>query len=162
MMLPDVDPTGNVVMRPPRSLADGDSGHAACRTGWTPAPNASWSAACFGVTERASSLRGCVEACAQHGAVPACIGSEEENDFAAALLGRSDWAFLGLYQSDTGGGADEGWARCVAGAAPGFTNWAAGQPNDAFGPEDCAVLTGRGEWWGVQCEPSAMSWTAPR
>ena len=69
---------------------------AACPTGWTPAPSASWSAACFGVTERASSLRGCVEACGQHGAVPACIGSEEENDFAAALLGRGDLAFLSL------------------------------------------------------------------
>ena len=147
--------------RSPRVLADRDSGHAACPTDWRPALNASWSAACYGVTERASSLRGCVEACGQHGAVPACIGSEEENDFAAELLGRGGWAWHGLYQSDTSG---EGWARCVAGAAPGFTNWAAGQPDDFGGvPESCAMVSWQGGWGDIPCDlPFAMSWTAPR
>ena len=108
--------------RPPRILADRDSGHAACPTGWTSAPNASWSAACYGVIEHASSLRGCMEACGQHRAVPACIGSEEENGFAAALLGRGDWAWR-LGASRRRGGAP--WRDSLTGAmARGARRWA--------------------------------------
>ena len=69
---------------------------ASCPAGWAPSPNASWANRCLGVPAgRSSSLRSCVELCGAEGGVPACIGSEEENAFAAELIG-DDWAWLGL------------------------------------------------------------------
>ena len=41
-----------------------------------------------------------MELCGAEGGVSACIGSAEENAFAAELIG-NDWAWLGLYQNDT-------------------------------------------------------------
>ena len=74
---------------------------APCPAGWTASPNASWANQCLGVPAgNSSSLRSCVELCGAEGGVPACIGSEEENAFAAELVG-GDWAWLGLYQNDT-------------------------------------------------------------
>ena len=118
---------------------------AACPAGWTPSPNASWANRCFGVpADRSSSLRSCVELCGAEGGVPACIGSEEENAFAAELIG-NDTAWLGLYQNDTSGGDDEGWGRCAASEAPSFSSWRAGQPSEILlsAGADCAVMVGR-------------------
>ena len=121
---------------------------AACPAGWTPSPNASWANQCFGVPAgRSSSLRSCVELCGAEGGLPACIASAEENGFAAQLLG-NDSAWIGLYQNDTSGGDDEGWGRCAASEAPSFSNWQAGEPNDAWlAPEDCAMMYGGDGTW---------------
>ena len=56
----------------------------ACPIGWTPSPN---SGTCFKVPpERSTSLLRCVELCEEHGGVPACIGSAEENAFVTEKL----------------------------------------------------------------------------
>ena len=133
---------------------------AACPDGWTASPNASSADRCFGVPAgRSSSLRSCVELCGAEGGVPACIGSEEESAFAAELIG-DDWAWLGLYQNDTSGGPAQGWGRCVAGEAPTFSSWRAGEPNHVYGVESCAFITGQGEWRNYPCLPSAVGLTA--
>ena len=96
----------------------------ACPDGATAAPNATWGGACFHLlNQRATSLRQCVEWCGEQGMAPACIGSAEENAFAAGLVPDDDGAIIGHYQKDTSGGVDEGWGRCVAGEASGFSNW---------------------------------------
>ena len=90
--------------------------------------NASW-AACFSLTtQRASSLRECVEWCRAIDMTPACIGSAEENAFAAALVSDDDGVWIGHYQQqfghvDSSSDPAEGWERCVAGEASGFANW---------------------------------------
>ena len=126
---------------------------AGCPAGWTPSPNASWANQCFGVPAgRSSSLRSCVELCGAEGGVTACVASAEENGFAAELL-RNETAWLGLYQSDTSGGVDEGWGRCVASEAPSFSSWRAGQPRDRrLGAADCTFMVSRhGTWFAGFC-----------
>ena len=81
-----------------------------CPAGATAAPNSTWGGVCFSLTtQRALSLRQCVERCVAEGMVPACIGSAEENAFVAGLVPDNDWAYIGHYQSDTSGGPAEGW-----------------------------------------------------
>ena len=127
-----------------------------CPDNWTAVPNASWPNQCFGVPiSRSSSLRSCVTLCGAEGGVPACISSAEENAFAAELVG-DDWAWLGLYRNDSSGGPEQGWRRCVVGNAPLFTSWADGQPNDDYGPEDCAIMSSKGAWLDQPCLPSAL------
>ena len=93
----------------------------ACPGAATAAPNTTWGGACFSLTkQRASSLRQCVERCGEQGMTPACIGSAEENAFAAGLVPANDWAYIGHYQNNTSGGPAEGWGRCVAAEASGF------------------------------------------
>ena len=102
----------------------------ACPTGWTPSPaSATW--ACFFVPpERSTSLFRCVDLCEERGGTPACISSEEENDFVTAELAAADGLWLGLYQNETGLGPAKGWGRCVAGdASSNFTNWYAIRAN---------------------------------
>ena len=87
---------------------------------------------------------------------PACIGSAEEDAFAAGILPADDWAYIGHYQSDTSGGPAEGWGRCVAGEASGFANWdqtVARNPDDYLGafPESCAGMFGQGGWRDLSC-----------
>jgi len=142
------------------TLASRSPSPPACPNGATAAPNASW-AACFSLPEqRASSLRQCVEWCGELGMTPACIGSAEENAFAAGLVPADDWAFIGIYQNDTSGAPAEGWGRCVAGEASGFANWQAGQPNDGLVSEECAMMTARGHWYDEMCGmPPALGYT---
>ena len=71
--------------------------------------------------ERSTSLFRCVDLCAEHGGIPACIDSEEENDFVTEELAAADGLWLGLYQvsgsgsrSGSGWGSGSGWDRCVA------------------------------------------------
>ena len=128
-----------------------------CPDGATAAPTATWGGACFSLPkQRATSLRQCVERCGEQGMTPACIGSAEEDAFAAELVPDDDWAYIGHYQSDTSGGPAEGWGRCVAGEASGFANWdqtVARNPDDYLGafPEGCAVMFGHGRWRDVSC-----------
>ena len=93
------------------------SAAAGCLDGWHPSPaNAN---TCFLVPdERSASLFHCVDLCEEHGGIPACIGSAEENSFVTGELGTADGLWLGLYQKDTGLGATKGWDHCVAGDAP--------------------------------------------
>ena len=127
----------------------------ACPTGWTPSPaNATWGPRCYLVPpERSTSFFRCVDLCKEHGGIPACIGSVEENEFVTAKLVAADGLWLGLYQNETGFGRAEGWDRCVAGDAPSFTNWHEGQPDDYDGyQEDCASLDARtGQWGDLEC-----------
>ena len=124
-----------------------------CPIGWTPSPNASWAHQCYGIpTQRSSSLRSCVELCGAEGGVPACIGSVEENAFAAGLIG-DDWAWLGLYQNDTSNEPATGWGRCVTGEELGFSGWADDQPGNWRGAGDCAVMDGgSGTWFDAMCK----------
>ena len=124
----------------------------ACPTGWTPS-NAS--ATCFLVPpERSTSLFRCVDLCKEHGGIPACTGSAEENAFVTAELAAADGLWLGLYHNETGLSPAEGWDRCVAGDAPSFTNWRKGQPDDYAGyQQDCAwVDAGTGQWRDLACD----------
>ena len=130
----------------------------ACPDGATATANATWGGACFRLTAQRASLRHCVERCGEQGMAPACLGSAEENAFAAGLVPANDWAYIGHYQNDTSGGPAEGWGRCVAGDASGFANWddqgLVRQPDDFYGtgfPEGCAVMTGQGRWRDEPC-----------
>ena len=101
----------------------------ACPTGWTPSPA---SATCFRVPpERSPSFFRCVDLCKEHGGIPACIGSAEENAIAMELAASTtDGMWLGLYQNETGLGSDRGWGRCAAGDAPSVSHWHESQPDD--------------------------------
>ena len=126
---------------------------AACPTGWTPSPtNAAWGPRCYLVPpERSTSLSRCVDLCEEHGGIPACIGSAEENDFVTAELATAAGGlWLGLYRSPA-----KGWGRCVAGDAPSFTNWVENQPDDHLGyQQDCASIDAKtGRWRDVVCVP---------
>lgn len=121
-----------------------------CPDGWTASPNASWPKPCFAIPAARVSFLSCVALCADEGGVPACPSSAEENTFAAGLIG-GDWAWLGLYQMNDDDGPAQGWDRCVAGGASGFTSWSVGQPNDRTGAESCAVMTGQGSWLDRPC-----------
>ena len=98
--------------------------------------------------QRSTSFFRCLGLCDEHGGthggVPACIGSEAENDFVTktAKLAATDALWLGLYQNETGLGPAKGWDRCVAGDAPNFTNWHEGYPKDDGYQVDCAILVG--------------------
>ena len=127
--------------------------------------NASW-AACFSLTtQRASSLRECVEWCRAIDMTPACIGSAEENAFAAALVSDDDGVWIGHYQQqfghvDSSSDPAEGWERCVAGEASGFANWdeELGQPSgQSWGLHSaCAGIAGNGGWYDSPCVVPAM------
>ena len=128
--------------------------------GATVSPNATW-AACFSLTDqRASSIGQCVEWCRKKGMTPACIGSAEENDFAASLVPDYDGAWIGHYQIGNDPEPAEGWGRCVAGEASGFANWdeVLGQPNgEHWGlHSDCAGIAGNGGWYDGPCVVPAM------
>ena len=128
--------------------------------GATVSPNATW-AACFSLTDqRASSIGQCVEWCRKKGMTPACIGSAEENDFAASLVPDYDGAWIGHYQIGNNPEPAEGWGRCVAGEASGFANWdkVLGQPNgEHWGlHSDCAGIAGNGGWYDGPCVVPAM------
>ena len=127
-----------------------------CPAGWTPSPvNAAWGPRCFLVPpERSTSLFRCVDLCGEHGGIPACIGSAEENNFVTAeLAAAADGLWLGLYKNETGLGRAKGWGRCVAGDAPSFSNWDEDQPDDQLGyQQDCAwVDAGTGRWRDIVC-----------
>ena len=131
-----------------------------CPAGWTPSPpNAAWGPRCFLVPpERSTSLSRCVYLCAkdERGGIPACIGSAEENNFVTAeLAAAADGLWLGLYKNETGLGRAKGWGRCVAGDAPGFSNWDEDQPDDQLGyQQDCAWVDARtGRWRDIACVP---------
>ena len=90
----------------------------ACPIGWLPSPT---SGTCFKVPpERSTSLFRCVDLCKDHGGVPACIGSAEENRHVTAELAATEFLWLGLYQKETRLGLSEGWRRCVGGDAPTY------------------------------------------
>ena len=142
-----------------------------CPTSWDPARQPrirrEWGSRCLFVPhQRSTSLFRCVDLCKEHGGVPACIGSAEENNFVMDELAAADDLWLGLYQNETGLGPAKGWGRCVAGDAPNFTNWVAGEPNDFGSREDCAILTasdflvlggGNGKWNDSPCDTSLVS-----
>ena len=121
---PTEEPTKEQPTVPP-ALAPSPPAVSACATGYTPSPAyAKWGPRCYLVPpERSTSLFRCLDLCKEHGGIPACIGSAEENAFVTAELVAEDGLWLGLYQNETGIGPIKGWDRCVAGDAPGFTNW---------------------------------------
>ncbi len=91
--------------------------------------------------------------CASHGAKPVSIDSAEENAFVFKLLPHANQAaWIGLRRS----GAAFQWE---SGAAPGFTRWADGEPNNSGGKERCAVIWGpaldaalSGHWNDAPCD----------
>jgi hypothetical protein len=78
--------------------------------------------------------------CEDMGGTLACIGSKEENEFVARLLGgRKAWV----------GGTDdevEGTWKWVNGEECAYTNWAAGSPRNVSGNEDYLYLAEDGKW----------------
>ena len=136
----------------------------ACPTSWgrQPVIRRQWGSHCYFVpAERSTSLFRCVDLCKEHGGTPACIGSAEENAFAAAELatvrhgGGVGGLWLGLYQNETGLGPTKGWDRCVdVGDAPSFTNWHESQPDYYHGyQQDCAWFdAGTGRWRALACD----------
>ena len=74
---------------------------AACPEGWT-ATSASTGAPCYrSTTTRTASLNECITLCGA-GAVPACIGSGEENDAVVASGAvASGYHWIGVYQNVT-------------------------------------------------------------
>ena len=122
----------------------------ACPNGAITTTNATWGSACFSLTaQRASSLRQCVEWCGEQGMTPACIGSTEENAFAAGLVPADDWAYIGHYQSKANGNAAQD--QCVEGKATGFVKEAdiGSAPHGL--PSECELLNGRGVWQRTPC-----------
>lgn len=81
--------------------------------------------------------------CGAHGGTLALPGSARENAALTAALGGSAW--LALTDAATEG------TFVVDGGAPGWTHWAAGEPNDAAGAEDCALLNPDGLWSDLDC-----------
>ena len=127
-----------------------------CPTGWTPSPaNAAWGLRCYLVPpERSTSLFRCVDLCGEHGGIPACIGSAEENDYVTTQLAAADGLWLGLYENEPGPhGPSKGWNRCAGVEAPSFTNWYEGRPDEFAYQEDCAFLNARtgGKWDDLEC-----------
>ena len=65
-----------------------------CPTSWGPGrqpANREWGSRCLFVPhQRSTSLFRCVDLCKEHGGVPACIGSAEENAFVTETLAEAD------------------------------------------------------------------------
>ena len=128
----------------------------ACPAGWTSSPaSPAWDPRCFLVPpERSTSLLRCVNLCAEHDAIPACIDSAEENAFVTPEFAGVAGLWLGLYQNETRLGPTKDWGRCVGGDAPSFSNWYEGQPDDYAGfRQDCAWVDAKsGQWHSLACD----------
>ena len=120
---------------------------AQCHDGWTASP----AGTCYMLTKEATTHRGCVEACGA-GASLACVTSEAENTFVAALATDSNtlcnldtFVWLGNYQTPGSAEPDGGWAACSSGATTTYTNWASGfpgdQPAEVEQHESCVLLS---------------------
>lgn len=86
-----------------------------------------------------------LQVCAANGAEIASIHGEAENQFVYELLDKLPFlgpsaAWIGLKRTGPGA-ADFSWED---GSALNFVHWAAGEPNDEEGREDCAVMWGPG------------------
>jgi len=82
---------------------------------------------------------------ASNGGHLAVINSEEENNLLSGFL-NTQCALMGL--SDN---LQEGNYAWTNGEAVQYTNWAEGQPNNANGNQDCAVICTDG-WYDAHCE----------
>ena len=133
----------------------------ACPNPWVPrrqpANRLEWGSRCLFVPpNHSASLFRCVDLCEEHGGAPACISSPEENRHVTAnLADGADALWLGLYQNEPTLGSAKGWGGCVRDAAPNFTNWYEGEP-DEFSyqgyQEDCAFLVAwSGQWLATAC-----------
>jgi hypothetical protein len=77
--------------------------------------------------------------CARMGGRLAVVRSQADNDFLAGLSRSHVW----LGATDAG---RKGTWRWVDGTALSYSNWEAGEPNDADGWEDCLMMTKYGKW----------------
>lgn len=94
-------------------------------------------------------------ACAQLAARLLIIRDAGTDAVARTLVG-AEAAYIGLTDD-----AVEGTFRWVDGSALGYTNFAAGEPNDGAGnfAEDCALVAGPrgGQWDDRPCAPDAVA-----
>ncbi|NBC11372.1 MAG: hypothetical protein GVY24_06495 [Planctomycetes bacterium] len=80
------------------------------------------------------------------------IRSREQNDFVHGLMPEGEQrAWIGLCDIQ-----EEGVFVWIDGSEPTYTNWSAGEPNDAGG-EDCAEMLPTGQWNDKEDDPPANS-----
>jgi hypothetical protein len=95
----------------------------------------------------------------------ATVTSQEENDYISARLESSGW--MGASDAETEGdwkwvtGPEAGtsfWQGLGDGSPVngGFNAWAAGEPNDYAGDEDCAQYYPEGDWNDLPCDGSGF------
>ena len=69
-------------------------------------------------------------------------------------------SWIGLLQSPIANTVDGGWSINGDDMALTFTNWDAGQPNDANGSENgaeqCAFMTTDGKWQDSDCTSTSL------
>ncbi|XP_071490718.1 uncharacterized protein [Diadema antillarum] len=87
------------------------------------------------------------------GADLAVIETAEEHEFITSRAGPGDW-WVGLYDK-----AEEGefrWVDCTDMNLWQTSNWAAGQPDDEDGSQDCGMMVSTGQWLDWPCERPNM------
>ena len=133
---------------------------ASCPASWS-GPGAS--GGCFRITSEWSTHAGCAELCGP-GAALACIGSEAENTYVAALVesyasqlgGLTVPVWLGNYHGG-GAGGRAAWSACSSGEAVTYSNWEEGAPGRAARATTsmhgvCAAFSSDAyEWWPSRC-----------
>jgi len=85
-------------------------------------------------------------ACQVIGANLMTINDVAENAEATLVRGSGDSPWLGLSDAMV-----EGTFEWVSGVLVSYANWAAGEPNDAGGVEDCTALEASGLWTDQDC-----------
>jgi hypothetical protein len=110
----------------------------------------------YAAVDNRATWAGAKEYCERRGGHLVTISSKEENDFVLALADgmEKQEAWIGLTDE-----RKEGAWEWVTGEPGGYTSWSTGEPNNAGGSEDCALLTENGwndlgadSWCGFICE----------
>jgi hypothetical protein len=87
--------------------------------------------------------------CQGFGADLVAIEDQAQNDFVFSNLTYEAW--IGF----TDEALEDTWVW-IDGTATGYTNWAAGEPNNIAGGEDCGEMRDLGQWNDDRCtDPSA-------
>jgi hypothetical protein len=100
-----------------------------------------------------------VQGCVAHGMKIVAIESAQENEHVfEALPPGAQSAWIGLIRASVGS-TTFFWDIAYGGVAPTYLNWAAGQPDNATGNENCVVMGGlsarrpadQAKWTDVSC-----------
>ena len=115
-----------------------------------------WGNSCYKITETALTWSDAIDECKNLGGVLAAPSSDQENDFIVNLMPENSAVWIDCNDKEV-----EGRWKCREGNVEvAYRNWNDGEPNDADGGEDCAVLIeqfARNRQWDARCSRLEIS-----